>query len=189
MNNLTINELYTVKDILEIVRGVNTLMSPTNRKSYLLRPKEAQNLLEKVNQLISERREKPKVIISVANGFINSIMHNMSGLEASVIDYDIESTDSERLSLIKLPNQKLKAAVVHEDLELLQIKDDFDFVWKQCCNDKKLEPVCAVLTDDNKGFYSLYAGSGQIVQRDFVSENEAETWAINNDYRIVKTFN
>ena len=43
--------------------------------------------------------------------------------------------------------------------------------------------------DNKTGLFDLYAESGQIVETDFKTPEEATQWATDNDYEIVETFN
>lgn len=49
--------------------------------------------------------------------------------------------------------------------------------------------VVILLTDDNRGYYSIYEESGQAIEHDFTSYKEAEEWAIGCDYEVVESFN
>lgn len=49
--------------------------------------------------------------------------------------------------------------------------------------------VVILLTDDNKGLYSIYEESGQAIEFDFESFNEAKDWCVECGYNIVDSFN
>ena len=49
--------------------------------------------------------------------------------------------------------------------------------------------VIILLTDDDRGLYSIYEESGQILERDFVSYLEAMEYANDQGWIIVDIFN
>lgn len=51
-----------------------------------------------------------------------------------------------------------------------------------------MKKVVIIMTDDNKGLWSIYEESGQALEFDFESEEEAKNYAIDNDCIIVETF-
>jgi len=49
--------------------------------------------------------------------------------------------------------------------------------------------VVILMTDDNKGYWSIYDESGGAIEHDFESEDEAYQFADDNDMEPVNTFN
>lgn len=49
--------------------------------------------------------------------------------------------------------------------------------------------VVVIMTDDDKGLWSIYEESGQAVEHDFKSEYLAVQYATNNDMNVVDYFN
>jgi len=52
-----------------------------------------------------------------------------------------------------------------------------------------MKEVVILLTDDNRGLYSIYEESGQVIEHDFKSYEEAREYARDCDYLIVDSFN
>jgi hypothetical protein len=49
--------------------------------------------------------------------------------------------------------------------------------------------VVILITDDNKGLYTIYEESGEIIEDDFASYDEANEFVTLNGWNVVKTFN
>ena len=53
---------------------------------------------------------------------------------------------------------------------------------------KKMK-VIIIMTDDNKGLWSVYEESGQCIEADFQSESIAYDWCYDMGYEVVDSFN
>lgn len=49
--------------------------------------------------------------------------------------------------------------------------------------------VIIIMTDDNKGLWSVYEESGQCIEADFQSESIAYDWCCDMGYEVVDSFN
>jgi hypothetical protein len=52
-----------------------------------------------------------------------------------------------------------------------------------------MKDVVILMTDDDRGYWSIYEESGQALEYDFNSEEEALKYAKDQNWNIVETFN
>ena len=52
-----------------------------------------------------------------------------------------------------------------------------------------MKKVVILMTDDDNGLWSIYEESGQSLENDFNSEGEATSYALDQNWKVVESFN
>jgi len=78
---------------------------------------------------------------------------------------------------------------VYENVETALLTDRSDLIKEAKSQDEDSKNVTILMTDDDKGLWSIYEESGQALEHDFDSEDEAVEFAEDQGWKRVETFN